>query len=66
MFARVNQIFSKLKFLSGTPRENRAKKNWWSDFYFFFRFYESSGRKKLITTGKKNKIFYPYRYGQKP
>ena len=53
--------------LSETPREIRAKKKSKFDFFIlFFHFYSSSGRKKLITTGKKNKNVYPHRYGQKP
>ncbi len=57
MFFKIDS--KKIDLLSGTPRENRAKKIDGRIFYFFFHFFESSGRKKLITTGKKNKIFHP-------
>jgi hypothetical protein len=42
------------------------KKKSISIFLFFFHFYESSGKKKLITSGKKNKKFCPHRCGRNP
>ena len=44
--------------LSGTPCKNRPKKSRLSIFLFFFHIYESSGKKKLITSGKKIKSFF--------
>ena len=42
------------------------KKSRLSFFLFFFYLYERSGKKKLITSGKKNKKFYPHRYRRIP
>jgi hypothetical protein len=44
--------------LSGTPcKKSTKKKKSTFDFFIFFHFYESSGKKKLITCGKKIKSF---------
>ncbi len=36
------------------------------DFFIYFYLYERSGKKKLNTSGKKNKKFYPHRYRRNP
>ena len=47
-------------------KNDQKKKVDFRFYFFFFYFYERSGKKKLITSGKKNKKFYPQRYGPNP